>query len=296
MDWVTNPFQRWVDKYKFMKFSERLNLTKPKHIIQVGEMDNDLRVGLWNCVVENFLKSIHGHSYSQYSDDGRKLFVSIYKDFLKWPIDRINTPEKDYEVLRNFFLSEWKWFQVYDFCEFLGKSGGVFRGKFIQDCNGIFTRELSGYRFISEAIVPISSKEEVDSIRVASELGGKYKESGDHIKKSLEFLSKKPVPEYSASMQESIKAVEAICRLLADKPDSTLGGRLDEMLKSSTFNDEKILLDLLKIFWRDYFSNFVRHAEKPQSVIKSKIEFVEAKFSLVMCSATVNFLKDKYGK
>jgi hypothetical protein len=97
-------------------------------------------------------------------------------------------------------------------------------------------------------------------------------------------------------MQEAIKAVEAICRLLANKPNNTLAECLNEMTKNSVFNDEKILLGIMNKLWGAYFSNFVRHADKPESIVKSRIEFAEAKFSLVMCSATVNFLKEKYGK
>ncbi len=287
-----------------MKFSERMGFESKVKIIQKDSIDDALKNGLWNCIDIHFLSLRRiGSSYSanwQWSEEGKALIRNIYFNFslpkkFSKTLDEINTPTVEYRNLKNFFF-EAEFFEVYNFCEFLVSSVDNLHIKkaFMKMCNSKLETHISGYRFVDGQISPIISEEEIESIEESCGLSGKYKEAGAHINKSLEFLSKKPNPAYHSSIEESVKAVEAVCRLLVNKPGSTLGGCLEEMFKVSVFNDEKALLEVLKNFWK-YSSNFVRHATKPESVEKSKIEFAEAKFSLVMCSATVNFLKEKYG-
>lgn len=283
-----------------MKFSDRTGITKPKEIIQIEDMDESLRNGLWNCFLEHFVKQIvrrtvTGYEGVQWTDFGRNLYIKIYKNLLSKPIDEIGiNPEYEIKKLRELFLSKWKCYEVYNFCEFLAKFGGLNGyevSQFINECNKILRANLSGWTFIGNNLSSISSEEEIKSIEETIAVKGNLKESADHYKKALELFSKKPNPDYKNSIKESCAAVESLLQNITKKDSHTLGECIKEMRKNTTFDDEKLLLDALDKIW-GFASQFgIRHANNPNK--KSNIGFEEAKFCLVLASAAINFFKEK---
>src|SRR5690606_90344 len=96
------------------------------------------------------------------------LFKSLWLYYFKKPTDTI--PRYFYDennglgILRNYFFSA-KWFEVYDFIEFIVDYGPKQqKDKFISACNIFLERENSAYRFVSEKITEISSSEEIKEI------------------------------------------------------------------------------------------------------------------------------------
>lgn len=87
--------------------------------------------------------------------------------------------------------------------------------------NELFQSEYVGYRFISGEIVPITDEIEVKEIEQAccTPFDGARK----HLKKALNFLSDREHPDYKNCVKESISAVEATCRIIAEKDSATLG-------------------------------------------------------------------------
>lgn len=284
-----------------MKFSDRMGITKPKEIIQIKDMDESLRNGLWNCFLEHFAKqivqrTITGYEGIQWTNFGRNLYIKIYKNLLSKPIDEIGiNPELEIAKLRKMFLLEWKYYEVYNFCEFLAKYGGLNSheaSQFTNECNNILRINLSGWTFIGNNLSSISSEEEVKSIEEAISSKGNLKESADHYKKALELFSKKPSPDYKNSIKESCSAVESLLQNITGKESFTLGQCISEMRKNTAFDDEKLLLDALDKIW-GFASQFgIRHANNPNK--KSNIGFEEAKLCLILSSAVINFFKEKY--
>lgn len=90
--------------------------------------------------------------------------------------------------------------------------------------NELFQSEYVGYRFISGEIVPITDEIEVKEIEQAccTPFDGARK----HLKKALNFLSDREHPDYKNCVKESISAVEATCRIIAEKDSATLGEAL----------------------------------------------------------------------
>lgn len=282
-----------------MKFSDRVGITKPKEIIQIKDMDESLRNSLWNCFFEHFAKRIAyrtptGYEGTQWTEFGRNLYSKIYKNFFYKPIDEIRNPEHEIQKLREAFLSKWKYYEVYNFCEFLAKSGGLNNyeaSQFTNECNNILRINLSGWTFIGNNLSSISSEKEIKSIEETIAVKGSLKESANHYKKALELFSKKPNPDCENSIKESCSAVEALLQNITKKDSYTLGQCISEMRKNTTFDDEKLLLDALDKIW-GFASQFgIRHANNPNK--KSNIGFEEAKFCLVLASATINFFKEK---
>lgn len=95
--------------------------------------------------------------------------------------------------------------------------------------NELFQSEYVGYRFISGEIVPITDEIEVKEIEQAccTPFDGARK----HLKKALNFLSDREHPDYKNCVKESISAVEATCRIIAEKDSATLGEALKLLAK-----------------------------------------------------------------
>lgn len=115
-----------------------------------------------------------------------------------------------------------EWYEVYDFIEFIASSFRFTKKhqssgeatEFIKGCNFLFERELSGYRFISGVLSPISNKEEVSEISEAIDKASIKNLFGtkEHLRTSLVLLGKKPEPDYRNAIKEAISAVESISK------------------------------------------------------------------------------------
>ncbi len=70
-----------------MRFSERIGRTSAKVDIQIESMDDDLRVGLWNCFQEFAL----GNYKTTFASQSllMPLFRQLWRDFFKLPMDTI---------------------------------------------------------------------------------------------------------------------------------------------------------------------------------------------------------------
>ena len=182
------------------------------------------------------------------------------------------------------------WYEVYNLIEFFANKfpEDGRNANFVNECNAIFEHELSGYRFVGTFITQITSKEEISEIEEA--LTSPFKIVNTHIENALRLMSDKTNPDYRNSIKESISAVEATCNLLAGKK-ITLGQCLKEI-------KEKVGLHgaLEKAFSSLY--GYTSEAEGIRHALLDEptLNFEDAKFMLVSCSAFVNYLKAKASK
>ena len=157
--------------------------------------------------------------------------------------------------------------------------------------NELFQSEYVGYRFISGEIVPITDEIEVKEIEQAccTPFDGARK----HLKKALNFLSDREHPDYKNCVKESISAVEASCRIIAEKDSATLGEALKLLAKHGLKLHPCLNSGIDKLYSYACDQGGVRHAEHEAESI---VTFEEAKFMMVTCSAIVNYLVAEYGK
>jgi hypothetical protein len=102
------------------------------------------------------------------------------------------------------------------------------------------------------------------------------------------MLADRKAPDYRNSIKESISAVESLCNLITEDNKATLGKALKKL-------DDKVALhrclknafDSLYGYTSD--ADGIRHA----LLEESNLEFEDAKFMLVACSAFINYLKAK---
>lgn len=220
----------------------------------------------------------------------------LWHGYFKKPADVIdkNNYTQTIEALKAYFLTKSPWYDVYNIIEFFANNfpDPVSNDLFIKECNAILETELSGYRFVGKLISPISSKNEIAEIEEA--MASPLKSVNMHLENALRLLSDKELPDYRNSIKESISSVEAICKVIANNPNTTLGDALNIIERES-----KITLhaDLKKAFSDLYHytsdADGIRHALKDEKV---NADFDEAKFMLVACSAFVNYLISKAAK
>ena len=276
-----------------MKFSEREGITKPKVGLQIDSIDNDLRNRLWNAV---YLLYLEPYCYPAYLDD--KLFEflkALWHSYFKKPadaIDKVNY-ENTIHTVKLYFLNR-QWYEVYDIIEFFANNfpDQTINAHFIKESNAILETELSGYRFVGKLICPISSKVEIAEIEAA--MASPLKSVNMHLDNALRLLADKESPDYRNSIKESISSVEAICKVIANNQNTTLGEALNIIERESKI---PLHADLKKAFSSLYHytsdADGIRHALKDEKV---NAGFDEAKFMLVACSAFVNYLIAKAAK
>ena len=109
-----------------------------------------------------------------------------------------------------------------------------------------------------------------------------------HLQSALDLFSDRESPDYRNSIKEFISAIETICKLITNTEKASLS----QAIKVIT-NKIELHSDLQEAFYKLYGytsgAEGIRHSltEKPD------LDFEDAKFMLVTCSAFVNYLKVK---
>jgi hypothetical protein len=267
-------------------FSERYNL-KPKKMIQINDIDDDLYRAIWNVFYLHFY---------QKEIDTSELFDKIWVDFLKHSVDTYpgdpysNNSKPFVKTIKDGFsfgYLRWEWWKVYDFLEFLVENTEN-NQNFQDDCNKVFEKECSGYRFLKGLITPITSEKELDEIERAIQISPETVKN--HLTQALILLSNRQSPDFRNSIKESISAVEAQCQIICEEPTSTLTQSLKVIKRSGKV---KIHPDLNEAFQKIYSwtndDEGIRHALKDMPTVDQE----DAQFMLVACSAFINYLQVK---
>ncbi len=272
-----------------MRFSERLGIT-PVIPLQVGSMNNELRVSIWNLLLS--VLSIEG----DYGDWGHSL-QHLAEKFFKFPTNEVPVeyPRRGEEWFETRY-AELKWYEVYNLLEFISEDGEFLsRGRYNQSkvlrlSNEILERERSGYRFVNGQLAPITNETELksieDSLAAAKRagLGGVF----EHLQTSVQLLGKRPEPDFRNATKEAISAVESAAKCISGVENGGLDAALKKLASAS--NLHPALKDgFLKLYGYSSDEDGIRHA----ILEEARVGFDEAKFMLVACSAFVIFLVSK---
>ena len=176
-------------------------------------------------------------------------------------------------------------------CDWISKHIDLGKKGVYKDFNKLFEQENVGYRFVKGKIVAISDKIEIETVEKA--YTNPYKGPRAHIQKALGFLSDRRKKDYKNSIKESISAVESICKIITNKDNYSLGQALNSLEKSGVSLHKSFKLALSNLFGYTSDEGGIRHAE---GLTESQVDYEEARFMLVACSAFVNYLISKYEK
>jgi hypothetical protein len=270
-------------------FSERMGFKPTKTKIQVESVDDALRIGLWNALTVYCWDHL-GDDFESRSTKGSAFFSVLWVHFFNRPLD---TMRRDYigknlPVVREAFFAL-PWNEVYDFLEFaaehfpnLRKDG--FRGY----CNNVLEKELSGYRFIGGKIAPITSEVELKAIENSLTLSGPLAPVRQHIQRALDLLSDRKSPDYRNSIKESISAIEAMCKISTGKDKATLDDAL-RILSTKIDLHAALKKAFASLYGYTSDAEGIRHALLDEPTV----DFSDAMFMLLCCSAFVNYVVSK---
>lgn len=269
------------------KFSERVGFVEVATSLQTESMNNDLRNTIWNYL----------HSVFQSEHEYWRPFAKwVAQYFRKVPVDELPIYDnRCREWVKEYFYSL-PWHGVYDFVEFVVDSYPKIieypssdREKLRKIFNVILEREMSGYRFISGVLAPISNPTETKEIAGAIENSVRVGLDGahDHLRTALALLARKPEPDYRNSVKESISAVESVAKVLGGD-SAGLAGALDELAKKTDLHGA-LRAGFVKLYGYTSDEQGIRHA----ILDEKNVGFDEAKYMVVACSAFVNYLISK---
>ena len=279
-----------------MRFSQRMGKRPIKTILQIDSIDDPLMNRLWNSILEDFFYKISDVSYD--SDSNRSIIGKvIWKEFYGLRIDLMPAFNSGriyfngiLEYIEDWFFNKAEWDEIYDFIEFLSKidKKSLHIG-FVEECNRELKKEVSGYRIVDETVVQITSEEEIQSIEEALYNTDIFKSVNEHLNTALSLLADRQSPDYRNSIKESISAVEALCKIITKDEKSTLGKALAIIEKQHKLHGS-LKEAYSKIYGYASDADGIRHSMLEDGI---PIDFEDAKFMLVSCSAFINYLKSK---
>lgn len=262
--------------YHSRSFSWRNGIEQDKSI-QIGYMDDHLQTRIWNVIFKIYFT----HHYLSI-DPMEKSLEIVYDGFFKKDTSIRRGPN---DLKDEFFSLQWN--KVYDFVEFVLLQ---FQTIEIQnDLNRVLQEECAGYKIIDNIVTRITNREEIESVETAAKTG--VQEVSGHIKTALQMLSDRENPDPRNSIKESISAIEALCKNITGDSSATLGPTVDKIAERCPELIDEHLRDAIKKLYK--FSNDssgVRHAMGEE---KTKVDSDDARFTLVTCSAIVNYITAK---
>lgn len=273
-------------------FSERKGYKPVRDTLKVECMDSNLRTSLWNVILIYVLdETSRDDQYPLCTDEIKSLITILFRVYWKRSLDELSEfPFFPFGEIKSYIF-DCDWFEVYDFLEILVKVYPFPNVEdFINECNFVLEIEHSGYRFVDNSIMEITSEEEINEIQEA--LNDSPNPVKIHLQKALGLLSDKESPDYSNSIKESISAVESVCKMITGESLS-LGQALNKIEKKGIIDLHPALKKgFISIYGYTSDSDGIRHALTDEPNLRSE----DAKFMLVACSAFVNYLLVKWNK
>ena len=160
--------------------------------------------------------------------------------------------------------------------------------------NTVLEREFSGYRIINNTVAPISNESEAKEIESAINAGINFtslNSCNTHLTSALQKISYRTTPDYRNSIKESISAVESVAKIISGTTKGSLGSAIDK-IKVKLKIHPSLERALKSIYGYTSDSDGIRHALTEES----NVDFEDAKFMLVTCSAFINYLIAKANK
>lgn len=289
-------------------FSQRMWI-ESQALLQKDSVSEKLKTKLYNFFIEQLDYFLDMKDWridiedDLYSED---IFNIFSINIQKWKEDKQKyiTHCKNWEDPSSFipdYLTEFKnsklnertkWYIVYNdiekICLLWFKEYLYFYPKKFKEINSILKKENSAYRLSDYGfIIPITNKEELETVNKATK--SRYAPVNEHIQKAISLFKKEPA-DYANSIKESISAVEALCQIIIEDENATLGKAIKKLKEKGVIIPPALEEAFNKLY--GYTSNAwgIRHALSEGDTPPT---FDDAKYMLVSCSAFVNYLISK---
>lgn len=272
-----------------MLFSQRLWIIKVSDVIQIDDINEDLKNSLWNFLEQDIFQSLSWKDTNLINN----LLKKIWRSFFKKPIDNMwaYASENIRSIKWWFYIA--KRYSLYDIIEFCIEHYFYSTESKIKSLNDILITESSWYRFIDNRFIPVTEKHEIESIQkiIDSDTNTLWIVK-NHIQRALKLLSDRSNPDYRNSIKESISAVESLSKMISWDMKWTLTTSLKK-LKSKNIKIHNNLEEWFKSIYR-YTSDGdgIRHALMEEEYLDKE----DALYMLISCSSFINYLITKAEK
>ncbi len=283
-----------------MLFSQRKGIKAVKAVMQIDSMDQDLRNSLWNVLCIFYWDKMKSNPEGYYFKKDIQniklvgLLHLLWDGYFRRPLDEIpQLWKKTLQEIRDYFFN-CEWYEVFDFLEYITMNNqydGKTKQDFMSHCNLFLKRDVSAYRFVNGKIAQITSEEEINEIEEALESSKSIKIIHSHLTRALALLSDRRSPDYRNSIKESISAIEAMCISIDGDNKVTLAKALKK-IESKIKIHPALKIGFDKIYGYTSDDDGIRHSLTNEP----NLDFEDAKFMMVACSAFVNYLKVKASK
>lgn len=264
-----------------MSFSERMGLKPARSMLQIDDIDQPLRVALYNLLYG----ITSGSWYRRDGNEGTGYVTSkiVWTEFFRKPIDSFNEYPAYFADELKVFVDRRPWYEVYDLLEFCAVNS--YEPFNEETANWVLERDMSGYRVRAGKVVPITDAVELEAIDEALTVDDDFRGAREHIREALAKLARRPSPDLRNSITEAISAVESAARIVTGKQKATLADALKTLEKSGHVHPA-LKEAWVKLYGYTSDEQGLRHAmtEDPN------IDFSTAKYMVVTCSAFVNLL------
>jgi len=269
-------------------FSVIYNLIDINKTIQTIEFDTETRNAFFNLIVhitdsikyssthsDNFIEFIYTQLFN------KKISEIPYSGSSSHKYDLYDA-KSDFEyVFDNNSYHEILTF-IEATCIYFDKKHNIY---YYDDFNKLFEKHCVGYRFINDTLSPITDKIEIEEIEKACNISSKFQNASSHIQKALDLLSDRENKDYKSSVHESISAIEATVNIIMASK-KTLGEALKELDKQGYSIHPALKSAFEKMYGYTSDKDGIRHDFGNDS----NVDFEEAKYMLVSCSAFMNYL------
>jgi len=245
-------------------------------------MDEALKNSLWNVSYITFWSDFPQSARTRSSLQGR-LLTALWIGHFDSLVDELSDFSANaLAQIRELFMAS-EWTATYNFVEFIAANEITdgYAGIFIDRCNTVLEKHVSAYRFVDNALAPITSDEEIAAVEQTLSLNGKFGPVSEHILTALARLGDRQSPDYRNSIKESVSAVESACKITTGDPKATLGQALKQLGLHPAL--EK---GFSAIYGYTSDAQGIRHALLNEPTVDAD----DAKFFMVSCSAFVNYL------
>lgn len=278
-----------------LPFSKRYGFEPVEIPFQADNIDPVLRTELWNAFYIFIYRRLEkAESYSEQTY--RNLHQILWVHFFKKALDDFSQHDFQFKNFIRQQIEEGTWYKVYEFFEFVFRNiqdGQNYQYLEFEDyVNSRLRANNSAYTLIGNKFIPVTNQAEIDELKQTQKSAGKYRLAGiqEHLNSAIELLSQKPNPDFRNSIKESISMVEVISRII-EPSENTLGKALNKLNKRQKISGTlKAGFEKLYAYTND--RNGIRHGLMDEQ----SIDFEDAKFFLISCSAFTNYLIEKAKK
>jgi hypothetical protein len=275
-----------------LTFSQAQGLEPFPEPLRLGELPKPVR----NAVFAVLMAQLE--SSTEYSSRGRRV-VGVWLEMLRRkhvhidhaPPDELRTTYSEVLAAFKYFCFSWPFNMLLDVLEFFARQQVPGQRFLARELNATFEQYRVPYRLVEPgpSIIPLATEEEGRAVQEAFAALGADEFAGarKHLRDAGTYLGQ---PGRDAdSIRESIHAVEAVCRLLADKPSATLSDALSVLNRKvplhGAFADA---LDRLYGYTSD--EKGIRHSLLDD---EAAVDQVDAQFMFGTCAAFVSYLIGK---